>query len=139
MIVSAMDMLPQSPDTVFLFTGGNSYTKPSISMVVENTISSGRLVKNRYWCCGFSVILANICSRHSGFQWEKSLMPVRENSVGAFSPSAALIGKKLRLFKVVDHVKPTNIVSGVAVAATNSTADHQIHVLNTVFNTNSHR
>ena len=30
MIVSAMDMLPQSPDTVFLFAGGNSYTKPSI-------------------------------------------------------------------------------------------------------------
>ena len=50
-----------------------------------------------------------------------------------------LIGKKLRLFKVVDHVKPTNIVSGVAVAATNSTANHQIHVLNTVFDTNSHR
>ena len=49
-----------------------------------------------------------------------------------------LIWKKLRLFKVVDHVKPTNIVSGVAVAATNSTADHQIHVLNTVFDTNSH-
>ena len=50
-----------------------------------------------------------------------------------------LIGKKLRLFKVVDHVKPTNIVSGVAVAATNRTANHQIHVLNTVFNTDSHR
>ena len=30
MIVSAMDMLPQSLDTVFLFTGGNSYTKPRI-------------------------------------------------------------------------------------------------------------
>ena len=29
-IVSAMDMLPQSPDTFFLLTGGNSYTKPSI-------------------------------------------------------------------------------------------------------------
>ena len=49
------------------------------------------------------------------------------------------IWKKLRLFKVVDHVKPTNIVSGVAVAAADRTADHQIHVLNTVFNTNSHR
>ena len=50
-----------------------------------------------------------------------------------------LIWKKLWLFKVVDHVKPADIISGVAVAATNSTADHQIHVLNTVFNINSHR
>jgi hypothetical protein len=36
-------------------------------------------------------------------------------------------------------VKSADIVSGIAVAATNSTADHQIHVLNTVFNTDSHR
>ena len=30
MIVSAMDMFPQSPDTAFLFTGGNGYAKPGI-------------------------------------------------------------------------------------------------------------
>ena len=59
-----------------------------------HTISSGRLVKNRYWCCGFSVILANICSRHSGFQWEKSLMPVSRKFCGRFfSISRSLLGK----------------------------------------------
>ena len=66
-------------------------------------------------------------------------MPVSRKFCGAFSPSAAAYWEKLRLFKVVDHVKPADIVSGVAVAATNRTADHQIHVLNTVFNTDSHR
>ena len=50
-----------------------------------------------------------------------------------------LIGEELRLFKIINHVEPADIVSGVAVAAADRTADHQIHVLNTVFNTNSHR
>ena len=66
----------------------------AFSRVVENTISSGRLVKNRYWCCGFSVILSNICSRHSVFQWEKSLMPVSRKFCGRFfSISRSLFGK----------------------------------------------
>ena len=50
-----------------------------------------------------------------------------------------LIGKKLRLFKVVDHVKPADIVSGIAVAAPDVTADHEIHILNTILNADSHR
>ena len=67
-------------------------------------------------------------------------MPVSRKFCGRFfSISRSLFGKKLWLFKVVDHVKPADIISGVAVAATDRTADHQIHVLNTVFNTNSHR
>jgi len=48
----------------------------ALSNGVEKTMSPGLFVKNRYWCCGFSVILENTCSRHPGFQWAKSLMPV---------------------------------------------------------------
>ena len=60
--------------------------------------------------------------------------------LGAFSlHQPQLIWKKLWLFKVVDHVKPADIISGVAVAATDRTADHQIHVLDTVLDADSHR
>src|SRR5699024_9179390 len=50
-----------------------------------------------------------------------------------------LTWEELRLFKVVDHVEPADIVSGVAVAAANGTADHQIHILNTVLDADGHR
>ena len=56
--------------------------------------------------------------------------------LGAFSlHQPQLIWEKLRLFKVIDHVEPAAIISGVAVAA----ADHQIHVLDTVLDADSHR
>jgi len=140
MIVSAMDMLPQSPDTVFLFTGGNSYTKPSILQ------GSGK--HNILWSLGQKKILVlRIFSHLVKYLFPPLCIPVGKIAHAGeqkilwalFLHQPQLIWKKLRLFKVVDHVKPTNIVSGVAVAATNSTADHQIHVLNTVFDTNSHR
>ena len=50
-----------------------------------------------------------------------------------------LIGEKLRLFKIIDHVEPADIVSGVAVAAADRTSNHQIHVLNTILDANRHR
>ena len=140
MIVSAMDMLPQSPDTVFLFAGGNSYTKPSILQ------GSGK--HNILRSLGQKQILMLWVFSH----FRKYLIPPFRIPVGKiahageqkilwalFLHQPQLIWKKLRLFKVIDHVKPADIISGVAVAATDRTADHQIHVLNTVFNTNSHR
>ena len=50
-----------------------------------------------------------------------------------------LIGEKLRLFKIINHVEPADIVSGIAVAAPDVTADHEIHILNTILNADSHR
>ena len=140
MIVSAMDMLPQSPDTVFLFTGGNSYTKPSILQ------GSGK--HNILWSLGQKKILVlRIFSHLVKYLFPPLCIPVGKIAHAGeqkilwalFLHQPQLIGKKLRLSKVINHVKPADIVSGIAVAATNSTADHQIHVLNTVFNTNSHR
>ena len=49
-----------------------------------------------------------------------------------------LARKELRLFKVLNHVEPADIVSGVAVAAPDVTADHEIHILNTILNADSH-
>jgi hypothetical protein len=60
--------------------------------------------------------------------------------LGAFSlHQPQLIWEKLRLFKVIDHVEPAAIISGVAVAAADGAADHQIHVLDTVLDADSHR
>ena len=49
------------------------------------------------------------------------------------------IGEEFRLFKIINHIEPADIVSGVAVAAADRIADHQIHILNTIFDANSHR
>lgn len=140
MIVSAMDMLPQSPDTFFLFAGGNSYTKPSILQ------GSGK--HNILRSLGQKQILVLRIFSHLGkYLFPPLCLPVGKIAHAGeqkilwalFLHQPQLIWKKLRLFKVVDHVKPADIVSGVAVVAADRTADHQIHVLNTVFDTNSHR
>ena len=48
MIMSAMDMLPQSPDTVFSLLEVTVTPNQALSNGVEKTMPSGLLVKNRY-------------------------------------------------------------------------------------------
>ena len=139
MIVSAMDMLPQSPDTFFslveVTVTPNQILQSSGKHNILRSLSQKQILVLRIFSHLVKYLFPPLCLpvgkiAHAGEQ--KILWAL-------FLHQPQLIWKKLWLFKVVDHVKPADIISGVAVAAVDRTADHQIHVLNTVFNTNSHR
>ena len=139
MIMSRANMLPQCRNSILFFAGSNSHAEPGVvQMSVEIDF---------FWPFGQKQILVLRVSLHLG---EHLVPPLwsptgkithtseQKNLWPGFLHQPQFSREVLRILKVINHVKPPYIISGIAVTTADSTADNQIHVLNLGFNAHRH-